>query len=51
MYYVLNFQLSPVERETAKRIHERMDQLGRASNQIDDTLFVMNMFLRYNCNM
>ena len=43
--------LSPVERETAKRIHERMDQLGRASTQIDDTLFVMNMFLRYNFNV
>lgn len=43
--------LSPVERETAKRIHERMDQLGRAATQIDDTLFVMNMFLRFNCNM
>ena len=41
-------QLSPAEKDTAKRIHERMDQIGRAVGQIDETLLVMLLYLRYN---
>lgn len=39
--------LSPAEREDVKSIHARLDQLGRASGQIDETLFVMNTYLYY----
>jgi len=43
----INDMLSPVERDSAKRIHERMDQLCRAMGQIDDTLLVLILYLRY----
>ena len=43
----INEMLSPTERASAKRIHERMDQLSRAVGQIDDTLLVMLLYLRY----
>jgi len=44
----INDMLSPAERESAKRVHERMDQLGRAVSQIDETLLVMLLYLRYS---
>ena len=40
-------QLSPVERENVKKINSRLDQLNRAAAQVDETLFVMNMFIYY----
>merc|ERR1719266_1481083 len=39
--------LSPTEKENVKTIHARLDQLGRATGQIDETLFVMNTYLYY----
>ena len=44
---LISLQLSPAERDSAKRIHERMDQLSRAVGQTDDTLLVMLLYLRY----
>lgn len=40
--------LSPTERENVKSIHAKLDQLGMASGQVNETLFVMKIYLFYS---
>ena len=40
-------QISPTERDHLKSTHARLDQLGRATGQIDETLFVIKTYLYY----
>ena len=39
--------MSPLERESAARVHGRLDKISLATVQTDETLFILQMFLLY----